>query len=244
MLQLASIINNMATTNNRMKGVMTEIVERNNRKSEFEVFLTTEDIKMEFHTLNSFINETRSDVHKILTDAKQKYARLLRSEENVALFKLMAELETTIIQARCALATDTKLTMINQKRGGSETSYVVARAHFYNPDNVKAEMRVYLGKTEELGDDLTKLSNDKKFMDNAEKLMVKAMVEVMQKRGVTASVKKSVSVKEVVTLDGEVERINEPVEEETKKKGSFRKNPYQPGKGINPKPKGGGFPSL
>ena len=95
-------------------------------------------------------------------------------------FKQMSIFETKIIQARCILSTETKLTMINQKRGGSETSYVVARAPFYNPNNVKAEIRVYLGKSEEIGDDLDKLANNSKFMNNAEKLIVNAMIKIME----------------------------------------------------------------
>jgi hypothetical protein len=222
---------------NQIKGVMTELVEKKDRKSAFEVLLATEDISMLVVNEKSSTGSLRLTINNILIDAKQKYARILKTKEVVDLFNQMADLETTIIQARCTLATKVKLTLVNQKRGGSETSYVVARAPFYNPDNVKAEIRVYLGKTEELGIDLAKLSNDTRFMNNAEKLIVKAMVEVMEKRGVLAGIKKSEVVKHMVSDEGLEETVPVAIKNKEKYKGS----PYKPGPGLNPKPKSGMF---
>ena len=114
----------------------------------------------------------------------------------------MKELETLIVQSRSIIGTVTKLSMINQNRGGSETSYIIARAPFFNPDNVKAEIRVYLGKTEEIGRTIEDLSKDTKFMDEAERQIVNAMKDVMEKRKVEVAIKKSVSVKQLVDEDG------------------------------------------
>lgn len=225
---------------NQIKGVMTELVESKDRKSAFEVFLSTEDIPQQVINEKSYTGAIRSTINKVLADSKQKYAQILRTKENEELFKIMADLETTIIQSRCALATEIKLTLVNQKRGGSETSYVVVRAPFYNPDNVKAEIRVYLGKAEELGNDLNSLSKDAKFMDNAERLIVKAMAEVMDKRGVLPSIKKSAGVTRVVTAGVDEENSyseKSSSKERMKLKKPKRENPFE--LKHNPRPKSG-----
>ncbi len=229
---------------NQIKGVMTELVEKKERKSSFDVFLSTEDIPLEVIHNKSVIGQRRFGINKILVEAKQQYARIIRAKETQELFEKMAEIETTIIQARCALVTETKLTMVNQKRGGSETSYVVARAPFYNPDNVKAEIRVYLGKAEDLGSDLVKLSSDQSFMDRAENLVVKAMMEVMVKSGALKSIKKSELVKVLMTNEGDEEAgISGSLKKE--KRMDPRRSPFTPKnpgqKLVNPNPKGSRF---
>lgn len=173
---------------NRIKGIMAELIENKKKKSEFEIFLSTEEISPKVLNERSDLGRKRTAVYKVLNDAKQKYAQLISTHE--PLFQEMASLETIIIQSRSILAAKTKLTMINQRRGGSETSYVVARALFFNPNNVKSEIRVYLGKSKEIGSDLEKLSNDAKFMNNAEKLIVDAMIEIMEAGGAAAKMKK------------------------------------------------------
>ena len=220
---------------NQIKGVLTELVENKTRKSAFEIFLTTEEIPQAALTEKSSTGTTRLAIKDILFYAKQKYNQILQTNEYNLLFKEMANLETTIIQARCTLATEVKLTLVNQKRGGSETSYVVARSPFYNPDNVKAEIRVYLGRAEELGNNLEKLSNDHKFMKNAEQLIVSAMVEVMEKRGVLAGIKKSAGVSKLVTA-GEVEE-EKSIESSSKKSGKAPKrvNPFSPKHNVKSK---------
>jgi hypothetical protein len=152
----------------------------------------------------------------------------------------MRLLETKMIQTRCIIDTVVKLGMINQKRGGSETSYIIARAPFYNPENVKAEIRVYLGKTEEIGRSLEELSRDQKFMDDAEKQIVRAMKEVMDKVSVPTNVevKKSVMVEELVSSEeGTMMEESDPNVKKKKKIPS----PYSPGPGKTTRPKGYGF---
>lgn len=142
---------------NQTKGIFTELIGNERKRNSFEIFLSAgETIPPRSVRINK-----RAEINDILIESKNKYLQLIKN--NKKLFKKLASLETTIMQVRCILATEVKLTMINQKRGGSETSYVVARAPFFNPNNVKAEIRVYLGKTEEIGNDLEMLSMDSKF---------------------------------------------------------------------------------
>ncbi len=215
---------------NQIRGVIAEIIEKGNQKSAFEVFLNTEFIHPQSLTEKSVVGEERSVIYKQLIAAKNEYETLV--SKNMGLFNEMARLETFISQARCLISTEVKLTLVNQKRGGSETSYVVARSNFYNPELIKSEIRVYLGKSEDLGTDLIKLAMDNKFMDNAERLIVLAMKEVMVKQGALVSIKKSAYVKVAVGAEGEIEEVlSQP------KKVNQIRSPYNPGPGSNPKPK-------
>lgn len=164
---------------NQLKGIFTDLIETSTRKSAFTTFIETEDISSDVTLENSEIGHIRKRVYKELQKLKEEYIDLIKDPKVQELFARLEKLETAIVQHRSILATDVKLTLLNQKRGGSETSYVVARAPFYNPNNVKAEIRAYLGKTEDLGTDLVKLSSDPEFMKMAELELVSSMEEYM-----------------------------------------------------------------
>jgi hypothetical protein len=215
---------------NIIKGIMTDILETKDRKSAFDVFLEGENINLKSLSGGGEVEQIRNQVYTNYLSAKNEYKNIINNPGNIQLFNRMKELETLIVQSRSIISSPTKLSMINQKRGGSETSYIIARASFYNPDNIKAEIRVYLGKTEEIGRSVEELSRDTKFMDDAEKQIVKAMKEVMEKNHVQVGIKKSVKV--MVTSEGEEVETN--IENKKKKKVT----PFQPGPKVNPHPKG------
>lgn len=216
---------------NIIKGIMTDILETKDRKSAFDVFLEGENINLKLLSSGGEVEQIRNQAFTNYLAAKNEYKNIINNPENNKLFSRMKELETLIVQSRSIISSPTKLSMINQKRGGSETSYIIARASFYNPDNVKAEIRVYLGKTEEIGRSVEELSRDTRFMDDAEKQIVKAMKEVMEKNQVQVGVKKSVKI--MVTSDGE--EVKEESKMEIKK--PKRENPYSPKPGVKSKPK-------
>jgi hypothetical protein len=164
---------------NQLKGIFTELNETSTRKSAFTTFVETEDISIDVTQEKSEIGHIRKRVYEELQKLKKEYIDLIKDPKVQELFARLEKLETAIVQHRSILVTDVKLTLLNQKRGGSETSYVVARAPFFNPNNVKAEIRAYLGKTEELGSDLVKLADDPEFMRKAELELVSSMEEYM-----------------------------------------------------------------
>jgi hypothetical protein len=214
---------------NIIKGIMTDILETKDRKSAFDVFLEGENINLKSLSGGGEVEQIRNQVFTNYLSAKNEYKNIINSPGNIELFNRMKELETLIVQSRSIISSPIKLSMINQKRGGSETSYIIARASFYNPDNIKAEIRVYLGKTEEIGRSVEELSRDARFMDDAEKQIVNAMKEVMDKNQVQVGIKKSVKV--LVTSEGE------EVKEGSKMEKKKMKTPFQPGPGVNPNPK-------
>jgi hypothetical protein len=223
---------------NQLKGIMTELLETKGRKSAFQIFLESEKIDMNLLRGDSEIPLTRSSMFSNYLLFRNEYKNIIKDEAVRELFERMRLLETKMIQTRCMIDTVVKLGMINQKRGGSETSYIIARAPFYNPDNVKAEIRVYLGKTEEIGRSLEELSRDPKFMDDAEKQIVRAMKEVMDKVSVPTkvAVKKSVMVEQSVSTGSENELEMESKNVIKKKR---MDSPYRPKNVVNPAPSSG-----
>jgi hypothetical protein len=164
---------------NQLKGIFTNLIETSTRKSAFTTFIETEDISGDVTLEKSEIGLKRKRIFEELQKLKADYVSIIEDPKTLQIFARLARLETAIVQHRSMLDTEVKLTLLNQKRGGSETSYVVARASFYNPNNVKAEIRAYLGKSEDLGTDLVKLSNDLGFMKMAELALVSSMEEYM-----------------------------------------------------------------
>ena len=164
---------------NQLKGIFTELIETSTRKSAFTSFIETEDISSDVTLEKSEIGHARKIIFEELQKLKADYVAIIEDSKTKQIFARLARLETAIVQHRSMLDTEVKLTLLNQKRGGSETSYVVARAPFYNPNNVMAEIRAYVGTAEDLGSDLLKLSNDPEFMKTAELALVKSMKEYM-----------------------------------------------------------------
>jgi hypothetical protein len=230
---------------NQLKGIFTNLIETSTRKSAFTTFIETEDISGDVTLEKSEIGLKRKRIFEELQKLKADYVSIIEDPKTLQIFARLARLETAIVQHRSMLDTEVKLTLLNQKRGGSETSYVVARASFYNPNNVKAEIRAYLGKSEDLGTDLVKLSNDLGFMKMAELALVSSMEEYMIIMD-TLPVRKKEKVMSAVNAPVMLEVVtNQDFEEQfeisdSKKKSlkNVRRNPYQPGPGPNPRPSG------
>ena len=199
--------------NNQIKGIFTELIETLTRKSVFTTFIENEEISDDVTLENSEIGHIRKKVFAELQKLKAEYLDIVEDHKVKQIFARLARLETAIVQHRSVLATDVKLTLLNQKRGGSETSYVVARAPFYNPNNVKAEIRAYLGKAEDLGTDLVKLTNDPEFMKMAELSLVSSMAEYMIIKDTLPNTNKVVSPKPTKKI-GQLPRDKDDDEED------------------------------
>ena len=215
------------------KGIFTELLESDSKKSAFEMFLKSEYINVNVLKGNSEIATNRNKIFNDYTRYKDEYNEIFNDKANLEVFHKMRLLEILILQSRSILNTTVKLGLINQKRGGSETSYVIARSPFYNPDNVKAEIRVYLGKASEINRPIEELSKDLLFMEEAERQIVKAMNEVVERTKEKIGIKKSVKTRVVVMSNGErVEEIIQETSDNNKKK-----HPLSPGKFPKQNPK-------
>lgn len=189
---------------NITKGVITEIVEDLEKKSDFMSFLDFEESKQvkdkgnylhsynmnfpsfekdpgdfKFFSSQPDKNESiKRNLQSSLENMKMGYENIIKDESFSKTLLKLKELETKIIQLRCMLNMDIKLTTLVQKtKVGEETEYVLVRAPFYRPGYKRQEISVYMGKTEDLGSDLEKLRKDSKFMKKAEETLFETMLK-------------------------------------------------------------------
>jgi hypothetical protein len=89
--------------------------------------------------------------------------------------KRLRNLEVAILMYRSIVSTTISIGEMKLNRSGSEKSYAFVRAPFFAPDNVKNEIRVYMGTIEELNKSIDELKKDTIFLDRCEQEVVEAM---------------------------------------------------------------------
>lgn len=180
--------------NNIAKGVFTDLVEGFGKKSSFDMFMDIDEIlkfKIDEYTItktkgssvaaNQLNSSIKDKVQKRLVNTKQEYGRIIRSIEFRQILDKLVDIETEMIQARCFLNMDVKLGITKRIiKSGEKVEYVIARAPFYRPGYVRSDLTVYMGGTQELGNDLEKLKNNTKFMSNAYEELRDVMIKEMR----------------------------------------------------------------
>lgn len=160
-----------------LKGVISDLVEKKDKKSAFDIFLSEPPFKNLEELDPSDLSKYQKKAIILFKDAIEQYKIILEKYNHI--FENMADYEKNMIQLRNILFPVVKLTLVKQQRGHEEVQYIVARAPFYNPNIKKPEIRVYLGKSDELGSDLESLSKDAEFMKKAKDQIVHAMFLLM-----------------------------------------------------------------
>jgi hypothetical protein len=159
------------------KGVFTEIIENSNKKSSYDYFTENLPYDSFWEVKPDGLNKVQKKALVLHTDTLDHYKSEIK--QNIKLFIDLAEYEMKIMQLINILNPVIKLTLVKQQRGDMEVQYVVARAPFFNPKIKKQEIRVYLGKTDDLSSNIVKLSKDQDFMRNAKNQIIEAMFNVM-----------------------------------------------------------------
>ncbi len=186
--------NRLIMKSNISKGVITELVEGFGKKSSFEMFMDLDEIlkittdgqkiiksKGNSTEANHQNSSIKNKVNKRFIDTKQEYSRIIRSQEFRNILDKLVDLETEMIQSRCFLNIDVKLGITKRViKSGEKVEYVIARAPFYRPGYVRSELTVYMGGTQEVGNDLEKLKNNTKFMSNAYEELRDVMIKEMR----------------------------------------------------------------
>ncbi len=169
----------------QLKGIFTELVYDKNGVNKFYQFLGRgRRIKLNSIKINSNLGKLRRELYGTLMESCIEYEKLIEDDQSKLLFNKLAQLETRIIQLRCVVDTkEIKFSRGFQKKGVSETEFLIARAPFYIPNQVRSEIRVYIGKIHELGDVERKLK-DKDFLNEVEEIVVQAMIDrQLEERG-------------------------------------------------------------
>ena len=154
-----------------LKSVFANIVETRERKALYDIFIsdgiaTTVDAEMNKlpHDLTNNFNEWMSEFDNIVHD------RVFDST-----LKRLRNLEVAILMYRSIASPTISIGEMKLNRSGSEKSYAFVRAPFFAPDNVKNEIRVYMGTLDELNKSIDELKKDPTFLDRCEQEVVEAM---------------------------------------------------------------------
>jgi len=160
-----------STNSPNLKSVFANIVETRERKALYDIFIadgiaTTVDAERNRlpHDLRNNFNDWISEFDNIVHD--QKFDSTLNRLRN---------LEIAILMYRSIASPTISIGEMKLNRNGSEKSYAFVRAPFFAPDNVKNEIRVYMGTIEELGKSIEELKRDAKFLDRCEQAVIEAM---------------------------------------------------------------------
>jgi hypothetical protein len=150
----------------KTKGVFNEIVPSSVKRAGWETF----GIEFQYKGSDGY-----------LLKIQEMYQNLFNDKKFINLITKAALYEFALIQAKCYENLSITFGLVKQFRGGAEVEYVIARNPFIYKDKDRQELRVYLGRTDELGQPLEKLVNSPKFMQMAEQKVKEAMSEEMAK---------------------------------------------------------------
>lgn len=179
---------------NIARGVFTDLIEEFGHKSSFDMFIdldeklkgNIDDYKITKTKGNSFeANELNSSIkYEVQTkflQSKQEYSNIINSDEFKKIQSKLVALEIEMIQSRCFLNMDIKLGITKRlMKSGDIVEYIIARAPFYRPEYKRSELTVYLGSTDEYGNDLEKLKSDNEFMSHAYEELRDVMIKEMK----------------------------------------------------------------
>lgn len=166
-----------------LRGVFANIAEARERRAYYDVFLkdsikVIEDIKSSKDNLwidreqllvgyEEWLKEYESKVH----DSKfELYLQRLRN------------LEIAILMYRSLAFPTISIGEMKMNRGNSEKSYAYARVSFYAPDNIKNEIRVYMGSMDDYKKTIDQLKLDTEFLDKCEIELKKVMEQKLKEQ--------------------------------------------------------------
>lgn len=168
-----------------LRGVFTNIAEARDRRAYYDVFLK-DSIKV--------IEDIKSSKDKLWVDQDQllvgyedwlnEYEKMVHDAKFELYLKRLRNLEIAILMYRSLVFPTISIGEMKMNRGNSEKSYAYARASFYAPDNIKNEIRVYMGSMDDYKQTIDQLKLDNKFLDKCEfelkKVMEQKLAEQIQ----------------------------------------------------------------
>lgn len=156
--------------------MFANIVETRERKALYDVFLSDGVAS----TIDVESNELPHDLRKNFNDWMKEFDSIVHGREFDSTLKRLRNLEIAILMYRSIVSPTISIGEMKLNRNGSEKSYAFVRAPFFAPDNVKNEIRVYMGTIEELGKSMEELKRDTKFLDRCEQAVIEAMTEKLK----------------------------------------------------------------
>ena len=154
-----------------LKSVFASIVETRERKALYDIFIA-DGIAT---TVNAERNKLTHDLRNNFNEWMSEFDNIVHDRVFDSTLKRLRNLEVAILMYRSIVSPTISIGEMKLNRNGSEKSYAFVRAPFFAPDNVKNEIRVYMGTLDELNKSIDELKKDTTFLERCEQEVVKAM---------------------------------------------------------------------
>lgn len=166
-----------------LRSVFTNIAEARERRAYYDVFLK-DSLKI--------VEEVKSSKDKLWIEREpllegyeewlKEYDSMVHDSKFEIYLQRLRNLEIAILMYRSLAFPTISIGEMKMNRGNSEKSYAFARAPFYAPDNIKNEIRVYMGSMDDYKKTIDELKFDTKFLDRCEIELKKAMEQKLDEQ--------------------------------------------------------------
>ena len=166
-----------------LRSVFTNIAETRERLAYYDVFLK-DSIKV--------IDEVKISNDKSWIDGEQllegyeewlkEYDSMVHDPKFEIYLQRLRNLEIAILMYRSLAFPTISIGEMKMNRGNSEKSYAYARAPFYAPDNIKNEIRVYMGSMDEYSKTIDQLRFDTNFLNKCDIELKKVMQQKLEEQ--------------------------------------------------------------
>lgn len=166
-----------------LKSVFANIAETRERRSSYDVFLN-DSLKVVDEVKSSNI-QSWGDSKQLLSvfeDWLGEYDTIVNDSKFKNYLLRLRDLEIAILMYRSLALPTVSIGEMKLNRGNSEKSYAFSRAPFYAPDNIKNEIRVYMGSMAEYTKTIDQLKMDSEFLKKCEIELKKAMMQKLEEQ--------------------------------------------------------------
>lgn len=170
-------------TSQNLRGVFTNIAEARERLAYYDVFL--KDSLKVIDEVKISKDKSWIDRDQLLKGYKEwlyEYDSMVHDPKFEVYLQRLRNLEIAILMYRSLASPTISIGEMKMNRGNSEKSYAYARAPFYAPDNIKNEIRVYMGSMDEYSRTIDQLRFDTNFLKKCEVELKKVMAQKLEEQ--------------------------------------------------------------
>jgi hypothetical protein len=142
-------------------------------KSVFSELLPNEERKAAWQTFMEQTEHLQKDPYA--NKVWNKYKSLVESEEFKHTMSKAAQLELTLTQLHQMSEAELTIGTIKQDRGNEIVEYVIVRCPFTEEGKKRKEVRVYMGRMDDIRKTVAQLKRDPKFLQEARDRVMTAM---------------------------------------------------------------------
>jgi hypothetical protein len=166
-----------------LRSVFTNIAEARERLAYYDVFLK-DSIKV-VEEVKYSKDKSWIDREKLLEGYEEwlkEYDSMVHDPNFETYLQRLRNLEIAILMYRSLAFPTISIGEMKLNRGNSEKSYAYVRAPFYSPDNIKNEIRVYMGSMDDYKKTVEQLRLDTEFLEKCEVELKTVMTQKLEEQ--------------------------------------------------------------